>query len=280
MKNLLLIAFICCNLPLDLIAQANPYSWLDNYQPNTALSNQIPAPKGYQRTTNTAGTWAHFLQNLPLLPTSAKVMLYNGSEKSYQAGAFRVVNLDIGNKDLQQCADAVMRLKAEYHYAKKEYTKIHFNYTSGDKVSFDDWRKGRKPKVGKPVTFSAGNGKEDNSRNNFQKYLISVFSYAGTASLEKELQKVSLNDLQIGDIFIKGGFPGHAVIVLDVVENPQTKQKLFLLAQSYMPAQSLHVLVNPNSNAVEKCWYQLKEGEELRTPEWTFPANSLKRFKN
>ncbi len=280
-KNQLLLSVFCLFLPIFCAySQNNPYNWLNNYDASAALSAQIAVPKGYERQKTAANSWQHFLQNLPLLATGTKVMLYNGSEKPYQAGAMRVVNLDIGDKDLQQCADAIMRLKAEYHYAKREYAAIYFNYTSGDRVAFDDWRKGRKPKVGKTVTFSPANGREDNSRNNFEKYLINVFSYAGTASLEQELQKISLSELQIGDIFIKGGFPGHAIIVLDVAKNIATGQKIFLLAQSYMPAQSLHVLTNPNANAVEKCWYQLKEGEELRTPEWTFAAQSLKRFKN
>ncbi len=55
-----------------------------------------------------------------------------------------------------------------------------------------------------------------------------------------------------------------------------TKEKIFLLAQSYMPAQEIQILestenVNP--------WYRLPGGGgELVTPEWIFPPGSLKRF--
>ena len=72
-----------------------------------------------------------------------------------------------------------------------------------------------------------------------------VFAYAGTYSLAHELKPAPLATLQIGDVFIKGGFPGHAVLVADVVENAQTGEKRFLLVQSYMPAQEMHVLKNP-----------------------------------
>ena len=64
-----------------------------------------------------------------------------------------------------------------------------------------------------------------------------VFSYAGTASLSRELAPVNYQDMKIGDVFIQGGHPGHAVIVVDIAVHPKTKKKVFLLAQSYMPAQ-------------------------------------------
>jgi hypothetical protein len=64
--------------------------------------------------------------------------------------------------------------------------------------------------------------------------------------LEKELKPADPNDLQIGDIFIQGGFPGHAVVVVDVALNTDNGQQVFLLAQSYMPAQDIQILQNPN----------------------------------
>ena len=104
-----------------------------------------------------------------------------------------------------------------------------------------------------------------------------IFLYAGTASLEKELKPVaSVDAIQIGDVFIKGGFPGHAVIVVDVAQNKQGK-KVMMLAQSYMPAQELQILRNPN-NASKSPWYDVNFGETLITPEWTFKKSHLKRF--
>lgn len=107
-----------------------------------------------------------------------------------------------------------------------------------------------------------------------------VFMYAGTASLSKELLTVPYTSLQPGDVFIKGGSPGHAVIVLDVAVDPATKKKVFLLAQSYMPAQQIHILVNPISKKLSP-WYELEEVDsgKLYTPEWTFEKKELKRFK-
>ena len=102
--------------------------------------------------------------------------------------------------------------------------------------------------------------------------------YAGTASLEKELTTIKISDVKIGDVFIKGGFPGHAVIVVDVAMNPKTNQKIMLLAQSYMPAQELQILKNPNSSSLNP-WYATDFGTILKTPEWSFSSTQLKRFK-
>lgn len=257
-----------------------PYPWLTNYKEKDALVNQVAAPSGYQRIKVEKGSFGEWLRYLPLAAKGTKVALYNGQEKPYQRGANRVLNIDIGNRDLQQCADAVMRLKAEYHYSQKAYKKIHFNYTSGDKVAFEDWRKGKKPRVkGSKVSFSAATGSIDNSYSNFQKYMRSVFMYAGTASLEKEMKAKKIADLVPGDVFIKGGYPGHAILILDVVENPQTGHKLFLVAQSYMPAQSIHILNNFNDSNFSP-WYPIDFGANLETPEWTFTKEALHQFRD
>ena len=78
-------------------------------------------------------------------------------------------------------------------------------------------------------------------------------------------------------LLIKGGFPGHAVIVVDVATNSKTNKRIYLLAQSYMPAQELQILKNPNNEAISP-WYEVNNENEINTPEWTFKANELKRF--
>lgn len=104
--------------------------------------------------------------------------------------------------------------------------------------------------------------------------------YAGTASLSKELTTFPFLSLQPGDVFIQGGSPGHAVIVADVAIHPKTKKKVFLLAQSYMPAQQIHLLTNPANRDLSP-WFELSESVsgKLLTPEWIFAENNLKRFK-
>jgi hypothetical protein len=58
-------------------------------------------------------------------------------------------------------------------------------------------------------------------------------------------------------VIIRGGFPGHAVIVMNMAVTTEGK-KIYLLAQSYMPAQDIHVLINPNNNDI--ClWYEVSD---------------------
>lgn len=257
----------------------NQYAWASTYDIKTALVNRIAVPTGYQRIAVAKGTFGDWLRHVPLKAEGSKVHYFNGAAKHNQTIHKAVLNLDVGKRDLQQCADAVMRLKAEYHYSLGDYKNIHFNYTSGHKVSFDDWRQGRQPRIqGNRVVFTRKTGTVNNSYANFKKYMQQIFSYAGTASLSKELKSVPLSDIQIGDIFIQGGFPGHAVLVVDVAQN-EVGEKIFMIAQSYMPAQDMHILKNLNDDGtLLDTWYPANFGTTLYTPEWTFSKTDLKRF--
>jgi hypothetical protein len=186
-----------------------------------------------------------------------------------------VVDIDVGKRDLQQCADAIMRLRAEWLFASRRAGDIAFNYTDGGRVPFSRWAKGERPSSsGKSWKTSA---KADNSYLSFRRYMDQVFSYAGTYSLDRELKKAPTANIAIGDVFIKGGFPGHAVLVADMVENKATGEKRFLLLQSYMPAQEIHVLKNPAVSDGSP-WYSAAVAWPLATPEWSFPEGSLKRW--
>jgi hypothetical protein len=149
-----------------------------------------------------------------------------------------VVNMSVGKQDLQQCADAVMRLRGEYLYHQKKYEAITFNFISGFKCDYIHYANGYRYYNEKWVLKA----KKDYSYNIFLNYMNLVFMYAGTLSLEKELHKVAdPNQIKTGDVFIHGGAPGHCFIVMDVVENAEHK-KQFLLAQSYIPVQNIKIL--------------------------------------
>ena len=93
------------------------------------------------------------------------------------------------------------------------------------------------------------------------------------------MKSEAIEDMQIGDLFLKGATPGHAVIIMDMAKNKKTGEKIFLLAQSYMPAQDIHILKNPDSEQLSP-WYSVNFGEVLETPEWTFEKGQLMRFQN
>jgi hypothetical protein len=245
---------------------------------NTAgkeIMSRFNVPQGYTRVKSDSGSFAFYLQHFPLKPHGSKVYYYNGEEKGnlvYEA----VLDIDVGEKDLQQCADAVMRLRAEYLYQQKKYDQIHFNFTSGFTAEYKRWANGERIKVdGNQVSWYHSTGK-DFSATTFKKYLEKVFTYAGTLSLSRELKSVPVDDMQIGDVFIKGGSPGHAVIIVDMAVDANGK-KIFMIAQSYMPAQSIQILKNPDSPKLSP-WYDLSKTDKLYSPEWTFEKTQLMRF--
>ncbi|MBN1255566.1 MAG: DUF4846 domain-containing protein [Deltaproteobacteria bacterium] len=276
-----IIALTFCTLVLfttNSPGQPKNYPWLGEREPTTTIATEIPPPEGYKRIETSTNSFAHWLCHLPLKNKGIPVYLYNGTKKINQDAHVAVVDIDTGTRDLQQCADAVIRLRAEYLYSKNLYPAIHFNFTSGDEASFTKWAAGYRPIVnGNKVQWVKRAG-QDSSYSNFRSYLTTVFIYAGTYSLNRELtSRKDIHEMEIGDIIIEPGFPGHAVIVVDMAENKENGKKVFLLAQSYMPAQDIHVLKNPN-NAGLSPWYDLDFGHILRTPEWQFKSTDLKYF--
>ncbi len=220
-----------------------------------AYIGAIPLPAGYERMPAAGGSFAEWLQNIRI-KKGKTVFLYNGVPKRNQEAHYAILDIPLGDKDLQQCADAVMRLRAQYLYSQKRFAEIWFSDNSGKKYVCPA-----------PV---------DSTR--FERYLENVYAYCGTISLEKQLHKVAgFKDIRPGDVLIKGGSPGHAVIVVDVAVS-KTGKKLYMLAQSYMPAQDIHVLKNP-SNSEYSPWYEVNTNNSfIFTPEWTFTSNQLKRW--
>ena len=167
--------------------------------------NSIAPPDGFTRID--ADGFGRNLRDHPLKAEGGKVHLYDGTEKYWQGGAYAVVDLEIGSTDLQQCADACMRLRVKYLWKNKSYSDIHFNFTNGFNAEYSKWAEGYRIRVeGNKVSwYRAGN--PDYTYRSFRKYLNMVFSYAGTASLSDEMASIALSDVQIGDIFIRGGHP-------------------------------------------------------------------------
>jgi hypothetical protein len=265
----------------DQDGQSSNVSGVDEYLINEhgkTVLERIAVPEGFQRVKLEEGSFGEYLRNLPLKPHGWEVHYYDGSVKPgkvYEA----VIDMDIGNRDLMQCADSIIRLRAEYLYSRGLYDRISFNFTNGFKADYSSWMQGNRIKVkGNDVSWYR---QEDasNDYKSFRSYLDTVITYAGTLSLSKEMKKVEIDDMRPGDVFIKGGSPGHCEIVLDMAENAETGEKLFILAQGYMPAQEMHIVKNPRNNTGNP-WYSTDFGDELDTPEWSFTRDQLMRFED
>jgi Domain of unknown function (4846) len=242
----------------------------------TPLSDRLEPPSGFTRVHVEQASFGAWLREMPVKPGVPPVRLYDRTLKRSQSAQWLVLDIDVGTRDLQQCADAVMRLYAEWQWASEQKQQICFRFTSGHAVPWWKWSQGYRPRVrGQDVTL-VQRAASDDTYAAFRRYLDSVFAYAGTHSLKRAL--VPVRDplaIQPGDVFIQGGFPGHAVVVVDVVENPRGERR-FALAQSFMPAQDIHVLRNPSATGP---WYAARASGALRTPEWTFEWTDLMRFR-
>lgn len=278
---LLLTLFTACNSNAEQvkdhpIQEVNPAEAKVN-PPGETIAERYPAPTGFTRVMPQTDSFQAYLQNFKLKPHGAVVHYYDGKVKPNDGVYDAVLHIDVGNYDLQQCADAIMRLRAEYLYSQKSYNEIHFNFTNGFTANYSKWQQGYRINVrGNEVNWVKKAAPATNY-SSFRDYLKVVFTYAGTLSLEKEMKAVTIDEMQIGDVFIKGGSPGHAVIVVDMAVNEQTGEKLFLLAQSYMPAQEIQILRNPMNPDISP-WYSTTFNGPLLTPEWTFQKSQLKRF--
>jgi len=258
--------------------QSYPYAWPHDASRDEPISIRFPPPPGFVREPAAAESFSAWLAGLPLKPGRPPVLLHDGSRKANQSAHEAVLDMDTGWGDLQQCADAVIRLRAEYLYSRGRLGEICFNSTSGEKIEYARWRGGERPSIrGGRVVWTASET-PDPSYAGFRRYLRFVFQFAGTASLAAELAPVAdIRELRSADVFIRGGYPGHAVLVADVAIHPATGRKAFLLMQSYMPAQEVHILRNP-ANPAWSPWYEVHAGDSLVTPEWTFKFNELRRF--
>lgn len=259
-----------------------------NSDPKTI--GEIPLPDGFERVPiEDTTSFAYFLRNLPLKPLGTPVYYYDGSVAGTTDCAYAVIDAyQPSDEDIQQCADAIIRLRAEWLYKNARYDEIAFHFTNGWLCEYKRWADGERVSVkgNKASWYKAAN--VDYSYENFQKYLRTVFYYAGTLSLEKELEQSTVLAIRIGDVFIQGGTPGHSIIVVDmgidtIISSTGLCEKCFLVAESFMPAQDIHILTNINSEKMSP-WHSSvtveRSGYNYHFPTYTFSARDVKRFKD
>lgn len=241
------------------------------------LQERVAPPPGYARTEAKGDSLTTFLREYPLKKAGKPVLLYNGEEKGNQSAHVAVFKLPLEKEDLQQCADSVMRVYAEYFWKTGQKEQISFRFVDGFQAEYSKWRSGYRIQAGESRSSWVPGGARDDSYENFKKYLRMVFAYAGTLSMEQESKKIKLSEAATGDIFLYAGSPGHVVMVVDVCRSFDGK-KAFLLGQGFMPAQEFHLLKNPLHE--DDPWYYLEEvSYPLQTPEYSFKKGSFRRLE-
>ncbi|HEY8078665.1 MAG TPA: DUF4846 domain-containing protein, partial [Labilithrix sp.] len=172
--------------------------------------------------------------------------------------------------------DTILRLDAEWRYGRGR-RDMSYRSVAGPKLAYAGWLAGDREVLddGKLVAKRVAAPAKD-SHAIFRAWTEEVDAWAGTASLEREGTHVELAQIRPGDFFVMSGSPfGHAVLVLDVARDEAGRVAL-LVGQSYMPAQSFHVLRATPSSA----WFVLDaDATEIATPFWKpFPMKTLRRM--
>jgi len=244
-----LIAFV---MMVPAVAQAAPFHEVDATYPwkstrggphtygNSPIRTQIPPPKGFSRVQT--DTWGEWLRDLPVEEAAYAVHNIDGEMKENQSSHHRVVSMNV--LPYQQCADSILRLRAEFEVSRGQTFRF-----SG-------------------MSFSKG------SREAFDRFLGRLFIHKGTHNLAGELARVSEKRVMPGDVLVRGGNPGHAILVVDVVQDRHGNRKL-LLANGFMPAQEFHVLELRGSP-----WFNERDLDfGLVNPLWRpFTWSDLRRF--
>jgi hypothetical protein len=223
------------------------------------------------------GSYADWLRHLPLKPDASAVVLHDGRPVTDRGTVAAVVDIDVGRSDLQQCADAVMRLRAEYLFGRRLTHLIGFELVNGERYRFASYVEGTTPaQAGYGISWQRGRPR-DADHADLRRWLDIVFGFASTRSLARELRAVDMADAAIGDVFVRPGNPGHALTIVDMAVDPDNGRKLALLAQGSMPARDIHLLRNTLDHRLGP-WFPLVAGRPLITPGRVFAPNELKRF--
>ena len=244
----------------------------------STIRTRFSPPKGYTWMVEEKGSFSEFLVNFPLHPPNFPIRDFKEIPIAKQYNHAAILKIDVGDKDLQQCADAWMRMYAEYLWMNSRFDEIKFEFTSGQLFAWNDYKKGMRTKEAKNrVTFYKTTTVDD-SYESFREYLNIIFRYAGTISLDRESVPIMQNNkIKPGDFLITPGSPGHSVFIVGVAKNNAGK-RLYLLAESFMPAQDVHLLRNTANSSISP-WYELDvKSAQTATAKYIFKPTSIKRF--
>ncbi|MBV6655135.1 MAG: hypothetical protein KI786_15320 [Mameliella sp.] len=85
--------------------------------------------------------------------------------------------------------------------------------------------------------------------------------------------------MKAGDILITPGSPRHAVIIVGRAVNANGAP-VYLLAQGYTPAQSIHIITNPFNGSINP-WYKLDINKKpMVTARYSFRKRNIRSFRS
>ncbi len=218
------------------------------------IGTRFNPPAGYERKEAPKGSITEFYRNYPMFPSTHHVTNCFGQTYSNT----QVLKMDLIGDNIQQCADAAMRLRCEYLFNQKQYDKISFHVSNGNIWSYNNYLKNYNKKI---------------SEESLRDYMFYLFSWCGSKSLDDyDTVPVAFNDIRVGDIACRGGTPGHVATIVDIAYPTDGSKDTVavLFAQSYQPAQETEI--------IDGRWFILSEYCTFDAGVY-FTTEEIKRYK-
>ncbi len=236
------------------------------------VRSALPLPAGATRLpTDAFGDW---LGDRPLADPATPVRTHDGHPVAapHAPPTARVLVLPLVAGDLQQCADAAYRLRADFLRAQGA-SDIPFHATNGQALPWGRWSRGERARLrGDRLVWEPGPAGTDDAQ--WEAWLRTLFTYAGTRSLAAhDTVPVADGVPRAGDVVVAPGSPGHAVLLLDVARDAEG-QLLVIFGEGFMPAQDFHVHHGPIDG-----WWPWSPTAGLSLDWWTLPASGLRRWR-
>ncbi|GEM_PF-1984801 len=226
---------------------------------SNSIGKRIKTPPGFKRIAVTPNSFAAWLRKLPLKPAASPALDYRGRIKksAYDTTVAAVVDMDILGKNLDQCMDILMRLRAEYFISQNRREAIAFPLPDGTMLPWRDWKKGYRFYLKNYRFFLKKSADSNSSKRNFEIYLRSVFDYTGTQAFYHYYKTIPFDSLKIGDFIVKKNPHGHAVMIVDIAED-EHGNKIALIGQGDTPACQFYILNNKKNNP----WFSINKSQQ------------------
>lgn len=236
------------------------------------IGTRFNPPAGYKRVPVANDTFGKYLRDFELREYTTKPLAYDTAAKTLanndSAPAVSVLDMDLINKsNLQESANSVIRLYAEFLYEKGRFDDIAFNLltTPAFRLDFRTWSEGgRLIEEGNSITWCKEHGDHCKHRDVdtgteygiFKYYMQNVMLHSNISSLPSNMKSVSMNEVTVGDVIVYADSKVPDIIV-DMAENADGS-KLLLIARGGNPASEIFVVRN-ESNADLNPWHDMNK---------------------
>ena len=206
--------------------------------------DEIPLPSvDFERVESFPGSFQQWLRELPLKPKGSDVLNYRGGvfKSGEDTAVAFVTDINIKNRRLEQCMDILIRFYSDFLQSENQMNTLILPLPGGYWIKWTDWKKGYRPIFkGIDVTLKKTSF-PDSSYKNYQSYLNTVYSESHTQQFYHAYKKINRSDIMIGDMIIRKGTKGHAVMVVDLAKNDKGEM-IALIGNGDTPACQFFLL--------------------------------------